>query len=148
MKTQAFILFIPLAVFFTETVSIFPCWDGSDNKVVKANTCSSQKAATTCNRKTSEKQCSPQKAKGECSRKSSPKSCQSTGTCDKSSSGKDCDDNPDCSTCPVCYIFIAQQPFEWNPEEFYSDKTYNLEHKGHISDYPRSVWKPPDGFVS
>jgi hypothetical protein len=64
----------------------------------------------------------------------------------KETPAKSCEDDADCTTCPVCYMFIFQPQFEWQPTIFTFTKNYSLLTTGDISSFTIDVWKPPNGF--
>ncbi|MEO6540867.1 MAG: hypothetical protein ABIN74_07765 [Ferruginibacter sp.] len=120
MRTRALILLIPFVVFLTETASFIPAMEESCAMVaVEQSSCCMKEIP----------------ADGP---------CEDAGN--KESPCKPCEDNPDCSTCPVCYIFIFQPQFEWHAKAFVFKKNYNLLTASYISSYTTDVWKPPNGF--
>jgi len=122
MRTKALILLIPFVVFLTETASFTP---------VMAESCAAvtAKQSSCCIKEIQEEEQCPVKR-----------------SCSKEYPAKDCEDDPGCTTCPVCYTFIFQSQFEWQPIVFTFTKNYSLLTTGHTSSYTVDVWKPPNGF--
>lgn len=153
MKKQATILLFPLAVFLTETASYLPCWEDICTSVgiqpctgkSEAAACAVQKEKTSCGVAAGSAGCSASKQRNTCSKTSMPGKCSSKKDAGKKSPGKDCTDESDCSTCPVCYLFILQSPFEWNDRPVSIERKYNLLDTRFISSYSNNVWKPPNG---
>ena len=122
MRTKALILLIPFVVFLAETASYIPAMAESCVIVSaeESSCCIMQEEAD-------EEQCPSKKSES------------------KDEPGKSCEDNPDCSTCPVCYTFIFQPQFEWQPSVFTITNNYSLLTTGNTSSYTTDVWKPPNG---
>jgi hypothetical protein len=57
-----------------------------------------------------------------------------------------CDSSPDCTSCPVCYNFIFQPQYEWQPKGFVFKNDYSSLSTDYISSYTNNVWKPPNGM--
>ncbi|HMK05560.1 MAG TPA: hypothetical protein VK489_15270 [Ferruginibacter sp.] len=117
MRTAALILFFPFTVFMTETASFIPAM--ADQCALVA---------------TEESSC--------CMKTDDQASC----TKDTEEMPEDCTDNPDCSTCPVCYTFTFQPRYEWSAPPLLIKKDYSLGTTGYSSSYTANVWKPPNGF--
>lgn len=139
MRTKALILFFPFAVFLAETASFIPAMQD------KCAIVAAEKSA-----------CAKEKKQDACTRKKEKSTCTNTEQQDKCSTKKEqnkipvdnnCDDNPDCSTCPVCYTFIFQHQYEWPAQQFVCKKNYSLINAGYLSAYTTDVWKPPNGFL-
>ncbi len=153
MKRQAFILLIPLAVFLTETASYLPCWEDICTSVgipagscsSKASACTAKKEKAACGADAKQDPCSASTEKTTCSKAAVPDQCSRKKDCGKKSPRNDCDNDTDCSTCPVCYLFILQSPFEWNDRPVSIERKYNLLDTRFISSYSNNVWKPPNG---
>jgi hypothetical protein len=122
MRTRALILLIPFVVFLTETASFIPAMKESCAMVaVEKSSC--------------------------CMKKMTAKAgCRNKNSGSKESPAKPCADNPDCTTCPVCYIFIFQPQYEWQAKAFAYKKNYSLLTESYISSYTADMWKPPNGF--
>ena len=120
MRTQAIILIFPFAVFLTETVSFVPAMkDECAIVAAKKSNC--------------------------CMKTKKPDQCHNKKATDKKTSDNKCNNNPDCTTCPVCYTFIFQPQYKWAAEQFYFKKNYELLNASYISSYTPNVWKPPNG---
>jgi hypothetical protein len=125
MRIKALILLVPFVVFITETFSVIP---------VMAETCVVVKVKpSTC--------CMKQQNKAQ-------RQCPAKKKCDKNKGGMDCEGNPGCTACPVCYLFILQPQYEWQPAVFTTGKNYSSLTTVSISFYSNSVWKPPNGLVA
>jgi hypothetical protein len=61
---------------------------------------------------------------------------------DQKSPGK-CN-TPDCSVCPVCFLFIFQPQYEWSINYFSFKTNYNSVNSRYVSSYIASIWKPPN----
>lgn len=139
MRTKAFILVFPFAVFLIETASFIP---------VMQEACSIVSARkNTCNKPTKPGQCKSKQEKSLCSKVNVPENCDNKKATDNNTSDNECTDNPDCTTCPVCYTFIFQSQFEWTARKFLLHKSYSLLTAGNISSFTPDVWKPPNGFL-
>jgi hypothetical protein len=142
MKKQAIILFFPLTVFLTETVSFLPCWDDSCLpgingtaecvKPEKPGSCTVTKELEACSAK-EEIECAQAPESGKCNKQT-----------DADNPEEDCTSNPDCSTCPVCYTFTIQPQYELNSTGFDLSRQYHLRDIEIISSYETDVWKPPN----
>ncbi len=121
MRTQALILIFPFAVFLIETASFIPAMKDACTIVAakKTSCCMKTKAADQCHNKKA---------------------------ADKKDPDNKCTNNPDCTTCPVCYTFIFQPQYEWPAQQFIFTKKYSLLNTSYISSYTSNVWKPPNGF--
>ena len=121
MRIQALILIFPFAVFLIETASFIPVMKEACAKMTprKSSCCMKTKAADKCHNKKAT---------------------------DKKTSDNKCTNNPDCTTCPVCYTFIFQPQYEWPAQQFLFTKNYSLLNTIYISSYTSNVWKPPNGF--
>lgn len=120
MKIQALILVSSFAVFLTETARFVPAMkDACTIAAAKKTSC--------------------------CMKTKKSDQCHNKKTTNKKNSDNKCNNNPDCTTCPVCYTFIFQPPFEWTAEQFSFKKNYELLNAGNISSYIPNVWKPPNG---
>ncbi len=124
MRKRAFILILPFTVFLTETVSFVPALQDACTKATS-------KESSCC-------MITDEPAKKECS---------SENTGEKESPANDCTENPDCSTCPVCYTFIFQPRYEWPEQDFVFKKSYALLKASYSSSYTCNVWKPPNGSL-
>lgn len=139
MKTQALLLLIPFSVFLTETVSFIPAMQESCAIVaVKKNSCTQTKEQGQCHKKP---------WRYSCSKMTKHKDCSDKKGNNKKPCGKKCTDNPDCSTCPVCYSFIFQPQYQWQAQPFIFKNHYSLPVTGNTSSYTPDVWKPPNGFL-
>jgi len=157
MKKQAFILFFPLLVFLAETASFLPCWDSvcvpADVKTTactqakKPGRCTAEKETGSCGRTKKESMCTAKEAKSLCSKTGKQDTYLTKKGCEKRSPGKDCGDDPDCSTCPVCYTFICQSQYEWAAQVFVLKKNYSSLNTSFHSAYTTNVWKPPNGVT-
>lgn len=123
MRIQAFILFFPFTVFLIETASFLPAMQDACT-IVSAE-------ETSCCMMSEEEDV---------------EQCQNKKEDNKKSSGNNCTDNPDCTTCPVCYTFIFQPQYEWPAKQFLFNKNYGLLNENYSSTYMPDVWKPPNGF--
>ncbi len=94
-----------------------------------------------------QEQCQGKKAESSCTKKIKQDKCMDKKEDNKKSSENKCDDNPDCTTCPVCYTFIFQPQYELPAQQFLFKKSYSLLTTGYISSYTPDVWKPPNGFL-
>lgn len=122
MRTKALILFFPFAVFLTETASFIPAMkDACTIVTAKKSSCTKMEKQNKCHKQ--------KKAEN------------------KDTPGKNCENNPDCSTCPVCYTFIFQPQYEWAAGHFILKKGYSLFNTDLISFYFPDAWKPPNVFV-
>jgi hypothetical protein len=138
MRTKALILFFPFAIFLAETASFTPAMKNACAIIAaKKNTCKKEKKENTCSQKKEKSACTKIKKQDKCCNKNRG----------KAPADNPCNDNPDCSTCPVCYTFIAQQQYEWQAQQFFLKKNYGLSNKVYISLYTSDVWKPPNGFM-
>jgi hypothetical protein len=123
MRKQAIILILPFAIFLTETVSFVPALqEACAATAVKESSCCMIPPET------SENECSSNKAN------------------DNEEPGSGCTDNPDCTTCPVCYTFIFQPRYELTTQQFVFKRHYALLETDYSSSYTSSVWKPPNGY--
>lgn len=143
MKKQAFILFFPLSVFLTETVSFLPCGDDiclpGDSGITE---CVNPAKPASCSIPKEQEQCSS-KEESDCAQTTEPGKCNKQTDADNPE--KDCTNNPDCSTCPVCYTFTLQPQYELSPTGFDLSRQYHLNDIEVISAYENDVWKPPNG---
>jgi hypothetical protein len=93
----------------------------------------------------------PLEIKSECSEMSCMKMKKMMGTkChgkkeNQESSGK-CNNIPECSFCPVCFLFTFQPQYEWSPNYFSLKKSYRSINTGDVSSYIPPVWKPPNSY--
>jgi hypothetical protein len=123
MRKRAFILILPLTVFILETVSFVPAMQETCAILAGTETVSCCKA----NEGTAPAACSSEPA---------------------DEPAEDCTDNPECSTCPVCYTFIIQPRFEWKARQFPIEKKYAPVKQDYIFSYISSVWKPPNAMFN
>jgi hypothetical protein len=123
MKINALILLFPFTVFLAETVSFTS---------VFSNDC--KKENITCQKISCMKM-----------KKESP--CQSKKKHDQKPSGK-CNDVPDCSICPICFMFTFPPQYELSVKDFPFKKNYRLINARHVSTYIPPVWKPPNSFLN
>ena len=137
MRTKALILFFPFAVFLTETGSFFPA-------MKKACAAMASKIKL-CTKNTKQDACTLNKKKNTCTKTKQQNRCCNKKA-DKTPAGNSCNDNPDCTTCPVCYTFIFQQQYEWHARQFPVKKIYGLTKTGHTSSYNSSFFHPPHGL--
>ncbi len=122
MRKQALILILPFAIFLTETVSFIPALqDAWTVAMVKERSCCMLPAET------------------------NEKECSSKEDNNNEDPAKGCAENPDCTTCPVCYTFIFQPRYEWTAQQFVFKKHYALFKADYNSAYTSNVWKPPNG---
>lgn len=63
----------------------------------------------------------------------------------KKPSGK-CKDNPNCTFCPVCSVFIFPLQYELSLKYLFFTKKYPLKNSGKIAAYIPPDWKPPDSY--
>ncbi len=54
-----------------------------------------------------------------------------------------CNNIPECSLCPVCFVFTLQPQYELSLKYFLLKKNYPLINTGYMSCYIPPVWKPP-----
>lgn len=120
MRKRAFILILPFTVFILETVSFVP---------VMQETCAIMAV--------------PEESSCCMAEVSEPVTC---GSSEQEEDGpmEGCADNPDCSTCPVCYTFILQPRFELTARQLRVERKYASLKQDYISSYSSSVWKPPN----
>lgn len=122
MRKQAFILIFPFAIFLTETVSFVPALQNACAvAAVKESSCCTM----------------PDKTNEDV--------CNSNAANNNNDPATGCTNNPDCTTCPVCYTFIFQPRYELTAQQFIFKKHYALLKTNYSSSYTSSVWKPPNG---
>jgi hypothetical protein len=131
MRTQALILLIPFLVFLMETASFIPGMEEACAIVVPEK--------VSCSKPEEPSSCGAKKAMSCCSKPQKEEERQ-----DKEEDNP-CDSSPDCTSCPVCYNFIFQAQYEWQPKGFVFKKGYSSLTTDYIFAYTSSVWKPPNG---
>jgi hypothetical protein len=119
MRKRAFILILPLTIFILETVSFVPAMQETCAIIASTETVSCCMPATG----------------------NHPAACAGE---EEDIPEEPCSENPDCSTCPVCYTFIIQPGFEWKAGHFSIEKKYASLKQDYIFSYSTSVWKPPN----
>ena len=57
---------------------------------------------------------------------------------------RNCNTNPECTVCPICFVFTFQSPFEVQQQYVLYKNVYKSFNAGFVSSYIPPVWKPPN----